>query len=232
MLFAARLRAQEPPPNLLRRIAARETETEKARNDYTWRQTVVVEELDAHGAETGRYSEVRDILFSPDGKRIEQMVGRPVLTMTRLRLTDEDFRDLRDIQPLALTTDALFMYESQFRGDETVEGIDCWVLAIEPRQILSGQRLFQGTIWADKADLSIVKSDGQAVPQEHGGKHENLFPHFTTLRKKVDGRYWFPAETFGDDTLPFSTGVQRERLTVHYSNYKRFSSESTVKFGE
>ncbi len=232
MLFALRLSAEEPPPNLLRRIAARETETQKARNDYTWRQTVLLEELDSRGAATGHYREVRDILFSPDGKRIEQMVGKPVLTLTRLELTDEDFRDLREIQPLVLTTEAVFMYESKFRGDETVDGVDCWVLQIEPRQILSGQRLFEGTIWADKSDLSIVQTDGRAVPQEHGGKRENLFPHFTTSRMKVDGRYWFPARTFGDDTLPFSGGAQRERLTVHYSNYKRFSAESTVKFGE
>jgi len=231
MAFAARLVAQDAPPGLLRGIAARETATEKARNDYTWRQTAMVQELDSRGAETGHYREVRDILFSSEGKRIEQMAGSLVNTLRRLQLTAEDFRDLRDIQPLMLNTAALFMYESKFRGDETVAGVDCWVLGIEPRQILYGQRLFEGTIWADKADLSIVKTEGRAVPQEHGGKHENLFPHFVTVRRKVDGRYWFPAETLGDDTLAFSSGLQRERLTVLYENYQRFSSESTVKFG-
>jgi hypothetical protein len=228
-LFGPALRSEEPPAGLARRVAARETEDEKARNNYTWRQTVVVEELDAKGSETGHYREVRDILFSPDGKRIEQLAGKPSNELTRLILTEEDFRDLREIQPLLLTTERLFMYESRFKGDEMVDGVDCWVLEIRPRQILAGQRLFDGLIWVDKTENAIVKSQGQAVPQERGGKHENLFPHFTTTRRKVDG-HWFPASTLGDDTLWFRGGPQRERLSVRYENYKRFSSESTIHF--
>jgi hypothetical protein len=233
-LFTAVLRAEDtpsndPPADLVRRVAARETEEEKARNDYTWRQTVIVEELDSRGASTGRYRETRDILFAADGTRTEQFVGKPSNTMTHLILTDEDFHDLREIQPLLLTTDRLFMYESQYKGDETVDGVDCWILQIRPRQILAGQRLFEGMIWVDKQGNAIVKTEGQAVPQERGGKHENLFPHFRTTRRKVDG-YWFPESTQGDDTLWFSGGPQRERITVRYENYKRFSSDSTIHF--
>ncbi|MGA3028715.1 MAG: hypothetical protein ABSF98_28575 [Bryobacteraceae bacterium] len=228
-VFGAVSRSEEPPADLARRVAARETEDEKARNNYTWRQTVVVEELDAKGFETGRYREVRDILFSPDGKRVEQWAGKPSNTLTHLGLTDEDFRDLRDIQPLLLTTERLFMYESRFKGEEMADGVDCWVLSVRPRQILAGQRLFDGLIWVDKTDNAIVKSQGQAVPQERGGKQENLFPHFTTTRRKVDG-HWFPASTLGDDTLWFRGGPQRERLSVRYENYKRFSAESTIHF--
>ena len=223
------LRSEAPPADLTRRVAARETQDEKARNNYTWRQTVVVAELDAKGHETGRYREVRDILFSPEGKRMEQFAEKSSNTLTHLVLTEEDFADLRDIQPLLLTTDRLFMYESQFKGDEMVDGADCWVLSVRPRQILAGQRLFDGMIWVDKRENAIVKSQGQAVPQERGGKHENLFPHFTTTRRKVDG-HWFPASTLGDDTLGFRGGPQRERLSVRYENYQRFSAESTIHF--
>ncbi|MGA2183658.1 MAG: hypothetical protein ABSH47_11565 [Bryobacteraceae bacterium] len=228
-LFAPALQSEEPPADLTRRVAAKETEDEKARNHYTWRQTVVVQELDARGLETGRYREVRDIFFSLDGKRTEQLAGKRSSTLTRLALTEEDFRDLRDIQPLLLTTDRLFLYESRFKGEETVDGVDCWVLAVRPRQILAGQRLFDGMIWVDKTDNAIVKSQGQAVPQERGGKHENLFPHFTTTRRKVDG-HGFPASTLGDDTLWFRGGPQRERLSVRYEDYKRFSAASTIHF--
>jgi hypothetical protein len=213
----------------VRRVAAREAQDEKERNNYTWRQTFVVQELNARGFETGRYREIRDILFSPEGKRTEQLAGKPSNTLTRLGLTEEDFSDLRDIQPLLLTTERLFLYETKFRGDEKVDGVDCWVLEIRPRQILAGQRLFDGMIWLDKSDDGIVKSRGQAVPQERGGKHENLFPHFTTTRRKVDG-HWFPASTLGDDTLWFQSGPLRERLSVRYENYKRFSAESTIHF--
>src|ERR1035438_8001997 len=64
LLTAAR--AQEPPPNLAKLVAHRETETQAERNQYTYRQTFTVEELDDHGAMRGEYREVRDIIFSPE----------------------------------------------------------------------------------------------------------------------------------------------------------------------
>lgn len=222
--------AADPPADLIRRIAARATENEEARNSYTWRQVMMEQELDLHGAETGHYREVRDILFSPAGKRIEQQVERPFNSMKYLKLTDEDFRDLREIQPMLLTTDMAFMYESQFRGEENVDGINCLVVEIRPRQILSGQRLFEGLLWIDPSDYSVIRTQGEAVPQIRTTKTENLFPHFTTKYVKVDGRYWFPGTTSADDTLWFRTGPQRMRLIIRYSNYKRFAADSTVHY--
>jgi len=227
--LALALRAGDPPPDLVRRVAARETLDEQERNNYTWRQTFTIAELNAHGMETGRYREVRDVLFSPEGKRTEELLDKPSDTLTHIKLTNEDFADLRDIQPLLLTTERLFMYESHFKGDEPVDGVDCWVLQIQPRQILAGQRLFDGLIWVEKKSWAIVRSEGQAVPQVHGSKHENLFPRFTTVRQLVDG-HWFPAWTLGDDTLYFRNGPQRERLSVRYENYKRFTAETTIHY--
>ena len=229
--FVSLLLAEDPPPNLARLVAAHETEDEKARNDYTWRQTFVLEALDIKGLRTGVYKEIRDILFSPEGKRVEQMVEKSDRLAHTLKLTEEDFQDLREIQPMLLTTERLFLYETQFKGEETAEGVDCWVLQIRPRQILDGQRLFDGLIWVSKSDEAIVKAEGEAVPQMHGLRNENLFPHFTTIRRKVDG-HWFPVSTEGDDTLAFRTGPQRERITVRYENYKRFSTETTIKFAQ
>ena len=228
--MAAGARAQEAPPNLARRIAHEESETQAARNDYTYRQTVVFAELDAHGAETGHYREERDVIFSPEHERTEQMIGTPLDTLKRLKLTDEDFQDIRGIQPFVMTEDQLWNYETRFRGDENLDGVDCWVLQVRPRQILQGQRLFDGMLWADKKDFSIVRLEGQAVPQMLSRKAENLFPRFTTIRQVVDGRHRFPVATYADDTLPFSTGLLHVRLTIRYSQYKRFGADSVIKF--
>ena len=215
----------------MKRVAARETENEEARNNYTWRQSMVEQELDTHGAETGHYREVRDILFSPEGKRIEQDVEKPFNSMKHLKLTEEDYHDLREIQPMLLPSDELFLYETEFKGTETVDGIECFVIEIRPRQLLSGMRLFEGLLWVDPADFSIVQVRGEAVPQIRTTKTENLFPHFTTTYVKVEGRYRFPVETLADDTLWFRSGPQRMRLTIRYTNYKRFSADSTIRFG-
>jgi hypothetical protein len=222
--------SQGPPPDLARRVANREMECERARQDYMYRQTVTLEELDHRGVRVGMYREVRDIIFSPEKKRIEQPVGQPLESLKSLRLTEEDFRDIREVQPFLFTPDELWLYETRFRGEEKMDGIDCWLLEVGPRQILQGQRLFKGLFWVSKSDYSIVRSQGQAVPQIRRTKAENLFPHFTTLRAPVDGKYWFPVQTHGDDTLYFRTGSQRVRLTIKYESYRRFSTDSTINY--
>lgn len=224
------LRADDPPADLVRRVAVRETETARQQSNYTYRQSVTIEEFDGHGVKSGDYREVRDIIFSPKQERTEQMLGKPSNTLTRLKLTEEDFRDIREVQPFLMTSEQAFLYETRFRGEETMDGVDCWAIQIRPRQILDGQRLFDGMLWVSKQDYSIIRSEGEAVPQIRTLKSENLFPHFTTLRQKVEGGFWFPVTTYGDDTLYFRTGPQRIRLVIRYSDYKKFGADSKITF--
>lgn len=230
LLLIGALSAQDPPADLATRVARRESESEAARAHYTYRQVVVLEELDSRGVRAGEYRETRDIVFSPDGERTERVIGKPVLALVRLRLTEEDFRDIREVQPMLLSSERLSLYQVRFKGEEPVEGLSCWVLEVKPRQILDRQRLFEGLLWIDKNDGSIVRSAGRAVPQIFGTKYENLFPRFTTIRRRMDSGHWFPLHTHADDTLPFRTGPLRIRMTIRYSDYRRFSSESTVTF--
>jgi hypothetical protein len=227
VILAPSLPAQEPPANLAKLVAHRETETEAERNEYMYRQTVTLDELESSGGIRGEYHEVRDVIFSPTRERTEETIGKPRNGLKNLILTDEDFRDIREIQPLVLTDDRLWNYETKFKGDETVDDVDCWVLQVRPRQILEGQRLFDGMVWIDKKDYNIVRMTGRAVPQIRTMKMENLFPTFTTIRKPIDGKHWFPVYTYADDTLQFRGGPQRERLKIEYSEYKRFGAEST-----
>jgi hypothetical protein len=230
LIFAFILTSAVQPADLLTRVAERESENEAARSQYTYRQSVVIADLDRHGAQLGQYREVRDIVFSPTMVRSELLVEQPRNTLKALKLTEEDFRDIREIQPLLITRDNLFNYEVKAKGEEVMEGVDCWVLQVRPRQLLHGMRLFDGMIWVSKADSSIIRLEGQAVPQIRNSKSENLFPHFTTLRQKVEERYWFPVTTFADDTLFFRSGPQRIRMTIRYANYKRFSAESSIEY--
>jgi hypothetical protein len=220
--------ATDPPANLAKLVAHRETETEAERNEYTYRQGVTIDELDAKGGARGQYRETRDVIFSPEKDRTEQLIGHPDNGLKYLILTDEDFADIRNIQPLVLTEDRLWNYETKFRGEESMDGVDCWVLQVRPRQILQGQRFFDGMMWVDKKEYNIVRMEGQAVPQIRSTKTENLFPKFTTIRKPLDGKHWFPIYTYADDTLQFRTGPQRIRLRIAYSNYKKFGAESTL----
>src|SRR5260370_15961348 len=53
------LTGQEPPAGLARLVAHRESETEAERNQYAYKQTVKVTELNDHGSQAGEYREVR-----------------------------------------------------------------------------------------------------------------------------------------------------------------------------
>src|SRR5580704_16193422 len=121
--FPALGTAEDPPANLTRLIAARETETAQVQSNFTYRQTVTLDELNPTGLTQGTYREVRDIIFLPTQERTEKMVGKPFATLTHLKLTDEDFRDMREIQPFLLTKDQAFLYQPQFRGEETMDGV-------------------------------------------------------------------------------------------------------------
>ena len=222
--------AETPPADLIRRIAHHEDETVEARNNYAYRQSVRMQELNDHGAEVGRYSEVRDVVFSPEHERSEKQVSAPVQNLKNLQMTAEDFQDIREIQPFVLREASAGNYDVKFRGEENMDGVDCWVIQIRPKQILQSQRFFEGLLWAAKKDYSIVRTEGQAVPQIYSLHQENLFPRFTTIRKPVGGGFWFPALTYADDTLPFHTGPLRVKLTIRYTNYQRFGSSTIITF--
>ena len=222
--------ADDPPRGLARLVAARETDNRTARENYTYRQKVVIEEMDARGGKAGEYRLLQDIVFSPKLERTERQLAKPVNTLRRLQLTDEDFRDLREVQPFLFTSETLWLYETQYKGEETVDGIECYVLSVKPRQVLEGQRLFDGVLWVRKENFSVVRSFGQAVPQLLGRKRENLFPRFTTLREQVDGKHWFPVHTHADDVLPFSSGPLRMKMTILYEDYRRFQSDARIKY--
>jgi hypothetical protein len=225
------LRAADPPPGLLKKIADRENVTAMARENYTYRQSVTMQEIDEHGKVGGEYHSVTDVTFSPERGRYEQVVQPPSNTLLRLKLTPEDFHDIRDIDPLLLTTAQVSLYEGEYKGEETIEGYPCFLMYVQPKQILSGQRFFQGTLWVRQSDFSVIKSEGQAVPQIETTKMQNLTPHFTTLFREVDGQWFFPGQTYADDTLYFRDWPQRIRIIIQYSNYKKFAASSTITFG-
>jgi hypothetical protein len=219
----------EPPPNLAKLVAAREGAAAAERDHYTYRQTFVLEEIPERRTKPGFYKEIRDVIFSPDGEKTLKLVEPPVDRLERLRMTEEDFRDIYEVQSLLLVPDLLFLYQTAVKGEEEMDGIRCWVLHVRPRQVFSGQRLFEGLFWIDQQDYSIIRSEGRPVPQlrsKTAGK-ENLFPAFTTLREKI-GEYWFPVYTHADDTLDFSTGPIRVKMSIRYRDYKRFGAESKV----
>jgi hypothetical protein len=219
-----------PTDQIIQKFSQHESEFRKERDNYTYTQTFVMQTIDLDGYPDGEYRMTTDIIFTPDGKRTEKVTYAPPPTLTKLQMTKQDLDDLRDIQPFVLTTEDMPKYNVAYVGRQIVDELHTYVFDVAPRKIEKEQRYFQGRVWVDDKDLQIVKSYGKAVPDIIKRNNENIFPHFETYRENIAGPYWFPTYTHADDTLHFSSGAVRLRMTVKYANYKRFGS--TIKIGD
>src|SRR5439155_6310021 len=134
------------PDEIIKKFAAKEAEFARARENYTYRQTVKIQTLSDSGVVDGRYEIVEDIIFSRDGKRTEKVVRAPVSTLTRLMLTPEDLEDLRNVQPFVLTTNEIPQYDIRYLGPQKADEIPCYVFAVKPKKMEKGHRYFEGQI--------------------------------------------------------------------------------------
>jgi outer membrane lipoprotein-sorting protein len=225
--FAADLAPQE----VIQKFAAKEAEFRKARENYTYKQSVKLEELDGSGNVTGKWEIVSDITFGPNKQRLEKVTYAPLITLHNILLTPQDEQDLRSVQPFVLTTDDIGKYDINYIGKEKLDEIDCYKFSVKPKTMVKGERYFQGDIWVDDRDLQIVKTFGKGVGVLKKNE-DNQFPAFETYREQIDGKYWFPTYTRANDTLHFKNMDQRIRMIVKYENYKRFGAETSITFGD
>ena len=219
------------PDEIIRKFAAKEKEFSEALENYVYRQTSKIQELDESGEPVGKWEITADITFTEDGKRTEHVVHAPVSTLKNLMLTPEDMEDLRYTQPFVLTTDQVPLYDIVYLGKQNADEISCYVFAVKPKKLTPGKRFFEGQIWVDDRDFQIVKTYGKAVGYQKRSEDQQ-FPKFETLREQIDGKYWFPTYTHADDTLHFKVGDIKIRMLVTYKDYKKFEGKSTIHFGD
>jgi hypothetical protein len=218
-----------PVEQVIQKFGAHEHDFKVERENYTYTQTVLVETLDVDGRPDGEYRMTSDIVFTPEGKRYEKVTYAPQSTLERISLTPEDMADLQNVQPFVLTTEDLPKYDVKYVGREHLDELDTYVFDVGPKKIEKGQRYFQGRIWVEDKDLAVVKSFGKAVPDIRSRSGENVFPKFETYRENIEKDYWFPTMTRADDALHFATGDIHMRMSVRYSNYKRFGVKIQIK---
>ena len=224
------------PEEIIQRFAAKEKDFKVARDNYTYRQDVIVKTPE----DDGEYHEVFDVLFDDKGKRLENVVFAPQTTLTKISMSQEDLEDIRHRLPFVLTSDEIPEYNILYAGQQQEDELHCYVFDIAPKKIEGKKRYFQGRVWVDDHDFQIVKTYGKTVPDLCNGKpcnetkkrgnQENLFPKFTTWRQQIDGQYWFPTFTRADDELHFNSGDVHIVEIVKYQDYKRFGSNVKILY--
>src|SRR5580698_4660085 len=209
---------------VIKKFGERESAFSKARDNYTFRQSVKVDTISEDtNRPDGEYQQVTDITFNPDGKREEHVVFAPQNTLERVLMTPADFDEIEHRLPFILTTEDQPKYNIDYLGRQRVDDLDTYVFAVAPKTFVKNQHYFQGKIWVDQRDFQIVLINGMTVPQDTRKGHEDLQPPFTTYYEQVDGKYWFPTYTKAEGNLHFSASNGSLSQDVHMRNVVKFT---------
>jgi hypothetical protein len=221
-----------PPAEIIRRFTEKESELRQIWINYSYQQETKFQEIGPAKTISGEFYQVSEFVFDDAGKRLERILKAPMPTLQRLIMSPEDRNALINLQPFALAKEELPNYNVTYVGKEKIDDLNTYVFDVVPKAIsdqrelkrLKDQKIegkyFQGRIWVDDQDFQIVKTAGKVVPE-----FKQQFPKFETYRENIDGRYWFPTYTYGDDTI-FNVPV---RLVVRYKNYRQFSGNVQFK---
>lgn len=222
------------PEEVIKQFTARESEMQELWKEYSYQQESRLLVLGPADTVSGEYYQVSEFVFNDAGQRLERIIKAPPSTLDRagLTMTQEDKNAFVNLQPFALTTEDLPNYTISFVGKEKLDDLTTYVFDVLPKVMGNRQELnrmrdkriegkyFQGRIWVDDVDLMIVKTAGRVVPE-----FKQRFAKFETYRENIDGKFWFPTYTYGDDTLQFDNSSIRVRMVIKYKNYKRFQSD-------
>ncbi len=91
------------PQEITQKFAAREETFRQARNNYTYTQDILLQELDGSTV-TGEFRLVQDITYDDKGGRIENVTFAPQTTLRQISLSPEDYEDFRYKMAFIFTT--------------------------------------------------------------------------------------------------------------------------------
>ena len=227
-------RKQLSPDEIIKQFTTKESELFEIWKQYSYMQESKMQVLGPANTVSGEFYQVSEFVFNDAGKRIERILRAPVSTLDQagLSMTSEDRNALVNLQPFALTKEDVPNYQVNYVGREKVDELNCHVFDVTPKVMLNPRELdrlrnqkvegkfFQGKIWVDDEDLQIVKTFGKTVPE-----FKQRFPKFETYRENIDGRYWLPTYTYGDDILEFPKFNVHVKMVIKYKNYRQFQSD-------
>jgi len=234
LLAMASVAASDPGPDpqeIIRKFAQKESEFRDVWQQYTYTQRILFQVLGWSNQVKEQREMLVEVFFNTNGERETRVVSDRGYLQS-VGVSKEDISDATSMQPFVLTTEELSQYKVKYKGKEKVDELDLYTFEVEPREKKSGKRYFEGRIWVDDVDYQIVMTRGKIVPDYR----DNKFPEFETVREQIDGQYWFPTWTEGDDILQFGDGFRgyrdvHIRLLITYGNFQKFEVGTTIKYG-
>ena len=133
----------------------------KALDTYNFTQTIRVEELNDSG---GKLTVSGEVYTRPDGGRFWRVTASPYQLEVRA-VSLEEVRMMVGFPAFSLTTDEIGNYNFLYAGQDKLDELNTYVFQVKPKQLSRTRRFFEGAIWVDDHDLTIVKTYGKFVSE-------------------------------------------------------------------
>jgi hypothetical protein len=209
-----------PAEEIIKRFTEKETELLRLRSAAKYQIQVRLVEFDENGVAGGEFEMISVAQVAADGKPIENILRQSAPTLKTLALPPEDLEDLTRIPPFLLPASQLANYDLTYAGTQQLDELNTFIFRIQPKRLERRQRFFEGAIWVDDQDFSIVKTYGRFVTELQEDSTVHPFQMFESYRQQVDGKYWMPAYTRAEESVATKKGTVRLRLTIRYEDYK------------
>ena len=216
-----------PPPmpadQIIQRFTQNEDMNKKAFDADIMDQSVKVEER----VTTGGLFELSGEQFTkPDGEHYETVLKPPTSNLHYTEFSLEDVKFLNGLRLFFLTTDQLPQYNLSYEGVEKLDQINAYIFRVQPKQLVS-KPLFEGVIWVDDHDFSIVKSYGHFVTDTGDFARTFPFQMFEIYRENIEGHVWLPTYIRSDSEVKTPDGTVPIRLVIRSSNLRPNAPAST-----
>lgn len=203
---------------IVHKFAANEDRMKKAYEQFSFTLSVKVQEQTNPG---GEFFVSGESFVRSDGVRFERIVKQPVSTLKQTSFTLEDVKIIASLPLFFLTSDEVGNYKFKYQGTEKMDELDTFIFRVEPKLLQRNKKLFDGVIWVDQRDATIVKSSGKFVREVEAEGVQLPFAMFDVYRENVSGQYWFPTYISSEDmvTPPKSESIPL-KLVVRSTNFQ------------
>ncbi len=189
-----------PPPipqeQIIQRFAANEDLMKKVYDTYDFTETIRIDELEDSG---GKLTAAGQVYTRPDGKRVWHVDAPLASTLKSAIYSLEEVRTMVTLPLFVLTTDEIANYNFLYAGQDKLDELNTYVFQVKPRQLSRTRRFFEGVIWVDDRDFTIVKSYGKFVGESYSERDALPFKMFEVYRENFQEKYWLPTYTTSDD---------------------------------
>ena len=128
--------------------------------------------------------------------------------------------ELTKIPVFPLVSSNLSKYNISYQGKQPVDELSTYVFQVKPKQLERAHAYFDGLVWVDDHDLTIVKSYGKWVTETGDFQPSKLpFAIFETYRQPVADKYWLPAYSSSDGVYDNRGASVPVRLTIRWDQY-------------